>query len=91
MPATLKELRELAGLTLRRAAKVTKVNATTICLIECGDIRGSGAIVAKIRRGLVRAIARRARKIQQVLLHETEHGEEAETTYLRSQKSEVQQ
>jgi DNA-binding XRE family transcriptional regulator len=64
---SLKELRELSGLDQQRVARAVGLDRSFISLIEGGKLKASEVTAAKIRRVLLRAIARRRDRIDAVL------------------------
>jgi transcriptional regulator with XRE-family HTH domain len=64
---SLRELRNIAGWTLNQAAKSVGIASSALSEIETRNRRVNANTEAKIRRVLVRAIAKRARRIDGIL------------------------
>jgi len=64
---SLKNLRELSGLTQQQIARVVDIDRSNLSMIESGVLKTDDATMKKIRRALFKAIAKRRVRIDVVL------------------------
>lgn len=67
MSFDLRGYRDLSGLTQQQLARATHVDRSVICLLEKKQLEVDDAIVARLRRVLLRAIGKRRARIDAVL------------------------
>lgn len=87
---SLRELRGLSGLKQAELAKKTSTDRATLSQIESGQVEVAARKVATIRRVLLRAIAKRAARLNAVVAGEGEHGRHGDKR-LRSENPDTSQ
>jgi transcriptional regulator with XRE-family HTH domain len=63
----LRELRRMADWTQAKTSRATGIDRAILSQIETGEVKGKAVTVARIRRLLIKAIAKRAARIERVL------------------------
>jgi transcriptional regulator with XRE-family HTH domain len=74
------ELRELAGLTQVRAARLAGISGAFLSQIETGEITAPSALLRRIRAVLVPLVEKRQRRIFEVLASVHGRGKRDENT-----------